>query len=230
MTKCLVSLSTLLRVIGESFLAGNDQSPDEQDLSGAVSGYQAVFTKLKTGLGEEKSEWADPRLLEETDYEAAIESFTRLAQHMTGLRDGAKIRNGLRNLPEKVGADGQPDVTEQLEDNASLAVFDAVNRELSLPLGALIVRCVLSSATKLIAVVQDSCCRSLSNASKVFDSEPSGVILDFAQMAEEIDESLEAFVDLSNQTVLNLYRGTDLSATQAIESRARNVAVFNVYL
>ncbi|KZO95671.1 hypothetical protein CALVIDRAFT_482456 [Calocera viscosa TUFC12733] len=213
MTKSLVSLSTLLRVIGESFLAVNDHLPDEQDLSGAVAGYQAVFTKLKAGLGEAKSEWADPRLLDDTDYEAAIESFTHLAQHMTGLRDGAKLRNELRNSPNRNGENGQPDAVEQLEDNASLAVFEAVQRELSVPLNALI----------------ETCSTSLHNASKVFDCVPSGVILDFTQMEEEIDEALDAFVDLSNQTVLNLYRGTDLSATQAIESRARNEAVFNVY-
>ncbi|KZT51834.1 hypothetical protein CALCODRAFT_442467 [Calocera cornea HHB12733] len=212
MSKSLVSLSTLLSVIGESFLAGNDRPPDEHDLSGAVAGYQAVFTKLKTGLSEAKSEWADPRLMEDADYEAAINSFTHLAQHMTGLRDGAKIRNELRNPPDQ-REDGMPDAMEQLEDKASLAVFDAVQRELSVPLNALIV----------------PCCTSLRDASTVFDRDQGGVILDFTQMAEEIDAALAAFGDLSNETVLNLYRGTDLSATQAIESRARSEAVFTVY-
>ncbi|EJU04510.1 hypothetical protein DACRYDRAFT_76995 [Dacryopinax primogenitus] len=208
MSKSLVSLSTLLRVIGESFLAGNDQLPDDQDLAEAVSGYQAVFTKLKAGLGEAKSEWADPRLLQEGDYEAAIEGFTRLAQHMTGLRDGAKIRNELR--ARKIGEDGK---LEHVEDNAGLAVFDAVQRELSLPMNALI----------------EACCVSLRSTSEVFERDAGGVILDFTQMAEDIEDGLDTFVNLSNQTVLNLYRGTDLSATQAIESRARNEAVFNVY-
>jgi hypothetical protein len=95
MIKTLDSFSTLLSLLTSTFLLEDESyQPSQEKISKAVADHQATFTRLKKSLAEAQSErlcggpgtsssrsGGDP-------YEDAVDSLTRLAQHLNGLRSG----------------------------------------------------------------------------------------------------------------------------------------------
>lgn len=102
MIKTLDSFSTLLSLLTSTFLLEDEfYQPSQEKISKAVAAHQATFTGLKKSLTEAQSERlcggpsvglsgsaGDP-------YEDAVDSLTRLAQHLNGLRSGTSLQYDL---------------------------------------------------------------------------------------------------------------------------------------
>lgn len=124
MTTSLESYATLLDMLVRTFLLDpqSRRGVGKTRLQRAVEAHQKSFTSLKTNLDEARSEWAlnpsDPPLKErrmaqrrQTSvlYGEAVDSLTRLGQHLAGLRGGTRLqielsaahRAGRIMLPQK---------------------------------------------------------------------------------------------------------------------------------
>ena len=170
MVKTLDSFSTLLSLLTGTFLLEDEfYQPSQENISKAVADHQAAFTRLKKNLAEAQSErlcggpsaglaggGGDP-------YEDAVDSLTRLAQHLNGLRSGTSLQyelaqahrdgkvairrhsvhgNTLANVLETELAKGKATSvelgnTENVMLRAAAAVFGDLVSELDSPLRAL---------------------------------------------------------------------------------------------
>jgi hypothetical protein len=102
MVKTLDSFSTLLSLLTSTFLLEDEfYQPSQEKISKAVTDHQAAFTGLKKNLAEAQSErlcgGSGPRLSGDRGdpYEDAVDSLTRLAQHLNGLRSGTSLQYDL---------------------------------------------------------------------------------------------------------------------------------------
>jgi len=170
MVKTLDSFSTLLSLLTGTFLLEDELfQPSQEKISKAVADHQAAFTGLKKNLDEARSERlcggpttrssrgsGDP-------YEDAVDSLTRLAQHLNGLRSGTSLQYdiakahrdskvAIRRRPSysktfanvletkvvkgKATSDGRDD-TEDIMLRAAAAMFGDLVGELDSPLRAL---------------------------------------------------------------------------------------------
>ena len=98
MTKTLDSFSTLLGMITSIFLLEEPiRKPSHEKMQRAVENHQSSFTSLKKSLAEARSEWFGilgerERVLSKQAYGDAVDSLTRLAQHLNGLRSGTRLQ------------------------------------------------------------------------------------------------------------------------------------------
>ncbi|KAI0032892.1 Fusaric acid resistance protein-like-domain-containing protein [Vararia minispora EC-137] len=100
MVKTLDSYSTLLKLVTNTFLLEEPAHRLSQEkIKNAVADHQASFTQLKKNLSEARSERvcggpADGpgRLGTRRPYEDAVDSLTRLGQHLNGLRSGITLQ------------------------------------------------------------------------------------------------------------------------------------------
>jgi hypothetical protein len=102
MVKTLNSFSTLLSMLTNTFLLEDEfYQPSQEKISKAVADHQAAFTGLKKNLSEARSEricgGSGPHLSSDRGdpYEDAVDSLTRLAQHLNGLRSGTSLQYDL---------------------------------------------------------------------------------------------------------------------------------------
>jgi hypothetical protein len=99
MTKTLDSFSTILSLLTSTFLLEDEfYQPSQEKISKAVAAHQATFTGLKKSLSEAQSErlYAGHNAGRGGDpYEDAVDSLTRLAQHLNGLRSGTSLQYDL---------------------------------------------------------------------------------------------------------------------------------------
>jgi len=97
MVKTLDSFSTLISLLTSTFLLEDEYfQPSQEKISKAVADHQATFTGLKKNLAEARSEWLcdGPNAGPSGDdpYGDAVNSLTRLAQHLNGLRSGTSLQ------------------------------------------------------------------------------------------------------------------------------------------
>lgn len=99
MVKTLDSFSTLLSLLTSTFLLEDEYfQPSQEKISKAVADHQAAFTGLKKNLAEARSEWlcggpsGGPSGSGGDPYGDAVNSLTRLAQHLNGLRSGTNLQ------------------------------------------------------------------------------------------------------------------------------------------
>lgn len=98
MTKTLDSFSMLLGMITDMFLLEEPvHRPSYERMQKAVENHQSTFTSLKKAFTEACSERF--MMLDDTSitlakqaYEDAVDSLTRLAQHLNGLRSGTRLQ------------------------------------------------------------------------------------------------------------------------------------------
>ena len=99
MIKSLDSFSTILSLLTSTFLLEDEfYQPSQEKISKAVAAHQATFTGLKKSLAEAQSErlYGGPNSSRGGDpYEDAVDSLTRLAQHLNGLRSGTSLQYDL---------------------------------------------------------------------------------------------------------------------------------------
>lgn len=92
MFNTLTSFATLLLRLTQTFLLEENMHPNHDTLLRAIKDHQASFTSLKNSRNEAKSEWWNTRIQHSSAaYDAAVESITRLAQHLAGLRTGLNL-------------------------------------------------------------------------------------------------------------------------------------------
>ena len=169
MIKTLDSYSTILSLLTSTFLLEDESyQPSQEKISKAVAAHQATFTGLKKSLAEAQSErlYGGPNAglsgRGSDPYEDAVDSLTRLAQHLNGLRSGTSLQYDLvkahrdirrhsahgsssmnRNALEtelakgKVTSDGGPGNAENVVLRAAAAMFGDLVGELDSPLRAL---------------------------------------------------------------------------------------------
>lgn len=90
--RSLSSFATLLGILTRAFLLEEDLHLESETLLQAIKDHQSSFTSLKKSRDEAKSEWWNPRIQHPSDaYDAAVDSMTRLAQHLSGLRSGLRL-------------------------------------------------------------------------------------------------------------------------------------------
>lgn len=98
MTKTLDSFCTLLGMVTNTFLLEEPiRKPSHDKMQRAVEDHQSSFTSLKKSLAEARSEWfgilgEQERVLSKQAYGDAVDSLTRLAQHLNGLRSGTRLQ------------------------------------------------------------------------------------------------------------------------------------------
>ena len=141
-TTSLESYATLLDMLVRTFLLDpqSRRGVGKTKLQRAVEAHQKGFTSLKTNLDEARSEWAlnppDPPLKgrrvtqrRQTSalYGEAVDSLTRLGQHLAGLRGGTRLqielsaahRAGRITLPTKKRA--SKDISQENPADSSQA-------------------------------------------------------------------------------------------------------------
>ncbi|KAH9170931.1 hypothetical protein EDB89DRAFT_2071384 [Lactarius sanguifluus] len=231
MVKTLDSFSTLLSLLTGTFLLDDEFfQPSQEKISKAVADHQAAFTGLKKNLDEARSERlcggpttrssrgsGDP-------YEDAVDSLTRLAQHLNGLRSGTSLQYDLAkahrdgkvaigrrpsygktfaNVLETKGkavSNGRDD-TEEIMLRAAAAMFGDLVGELESPLRAL----------------SSTCTRAIGRLREIFSdqgtsADAESVLDETIDLANVIQRALYEFDSTSNHTLLRLYHRVDISA------------------
>lgn len=165
MTKTLDSFVTLLRMLTSTFLLEDEavehhhHMPSHDRLQKAIESHQGSFTSLKKNLAEVRSEWffnggrgsrrarAGGRGAGRgSAYGDAVDSLNRLAQHLNGLRSGARMQFDLGRARKErnAGADkgkgrecdtGQEQEGEETE--AAALMFGDLVDDLGPPMKAL---------------------------------------------------------------------------------------------
>ncbi|GAA5896763.1 hypothetical protein JCM6882_005029 [Rhodosporidiobolus microsporus] len=95
LNKTLSSFGTLVEMLTKTFLLDTDFSVRPADLKKSIDAHQSSFTTLKTSLSQAKWEVFDSRIAGPSitkAYDAAVESMTRLAQGLTGMRAGCALQ------------------------------------------------------------------------------------------------------------------------------------------
>lgn len=152
MVKTLDSFSTLLSLLTGTFLLEDEFlfHPSQDKISKAVADHQAAFTGLKKNLDEARSErlcdGPTARSRSGDLYEDAVDSLTRLAQHLNGLRSSTSLQYDLAKahrdgkkvgIRRRVSEGGGEDSTEDVMLRAAAAMFGDLVGELDSPLRAL---------------------------------------------------------------------------------------------
>ncbi|KAL0956925.1 hypothetical protein HGRIS_003029 [Hohenbuehelia grisea] len=255
MTKTLGSFSTILKMLTRAFLLEEDLHPLSQErISKAVQNHQNSFTSLKKNLNEAKNEWLyggpGSRARDEPNpngrqdesvltfredgkgagasmraYEDAVDSMTRLAQHLNGLRSGTRLQyelakaGGIRS--KKRARDGAPEPTMDVIDEdtllkASAEMFGDLVDDLGPPMKALSTTCTHSLKVLGESFEQSRIHRSSKRARTV---QPQ----DFIELVESIERALVRFESTSNHAVLRLYRKSDMISASHQESLANSI-------
>ncbi|KAF8134358.1 Fusaric acid resistance protein-like-domain-containing protein [Boletus edulis] len=234
MTKTLDSFTTLLGIITGTFLLEEPiRKPSHEKMQRAVENHQSSFTSLKKSLAEARSEWfgilgEQERVLSQQAYGDAVDSLTRLAQHLNGLRSGTRLqyelskaqRDGklvLRRPPQHVrdvhgssGSKGKAQYplasqTDDLEEallRAAAEMFGDLMGDVGPPLKALSNACT-------------SCLKRLREAFvNSQDTEQYKMMQpqDFHKIIYGIEQALSTFECTSDQAVLRLYRRSNFAA------------------
>lgn len=242
MVKTLDSFSTLLSLLTGTFLLEDEVfQPSQEKISKAVADHQAAFTGLKKNLDEARSERlcggptsrssrgsGDP-------YEDAVDSLTRLAQHLNGLRSGTSLqydlakahRDGkvaIRRRPsygktfanvietkavKGKAASGGGDDTEDVMLRAAAAMFGDLVGELDSPLRAL-----SSTCTRAIGRLREA----FSDQGTSADVE--SVLDESFDLANGIQRALYEFDSTANHALLRLYHRVDVSTAGSHASMA----------
>lgn len=141
-TNSLSSFAVLIEMLTRTFLLEEDLHPKHSNLLRAVKDHESTFTSLKKSLSEAKSEWWNSKIQHNSvAYDSAIDSMTRLAQHVGGLRSGLNLQRELA-----MRSDGVTWSSAAPRNSTSLSEVDALQKafgdfvdELSPPMHSLTV-------------------------------------------------------------------------------------------
>ncbi|KAH9023559.1 hypothetical protein EDB83DRAFT_2429280 [Lactarius deliciosus] len=203
MVKTLDSFSTLLSLLTGTFLLDDEFfQPSQEKISKAVADHQAAFTGLKKNLDEARSERlcggsGDP-------YEDAVDSLTRLAQHLNGLRSGTSLQYDLAKAHRdgKVAIHPAPLVRQDVRERGYASgccghVWRPCGRQ---------------------------CTRAIGRLREIFSDQGTPSIL-----ANVIQRALYKFDSTSNHTLLRLYHRVDMTIPIPFLSGSDSEHVFLVY-
>ncbi|KAK0194889.1 hypothetical protein F5146DRAFT_1023261 [Armillaria mellea] len=222
--------------------------PSQEKIQRAVENHQNSFTSLKKNLKEAKSEWRfsgqvkfpAPRTgnghvvptstkgdQRKKAYEDAVDCLNRLAQHLNGLRSGTRLqydlikagvvkrrrhhsrRNG-NGKSKMLDGDNAEDDEETAMLKAAAVMFGDLVDDLGPPLKALSSTCTSSLKRLRESVVK----------SRVRESAVTDVIQphEFLELIDGIERALMRFESTSNHAVMRIYRKSDLSYADAVDT------------
>ncbi|KAI0058126.1 hypothetical protein BV25DRAFT_1811380 [Artomyces pyxidatus] len=257
MVKTLDSYSTLLKLLTTTFLLEEPmQQPSQEKIQKAVADHQASFTKLKKDLAEARSERlcggpSDGRSLfglgkgrgTGRPYEDAVESLTRLAQHLNGLRSGTSLqyelakahRDGKVAIKSKTlkGKSGRNRVRETIyevdsdKDKGKGIVrntLDGIDDEdiNMLRAAAAMFGDLVDELGPPLKALSSTCTRAIRKLRETFAhrqhvTDPDVLPQEFVDLVNSIEKALFTFESTSNHALLRLYNRSDVSG---ITSRA----------
>ncbi|KAF8325195.1 Fusaric acid resistance protein-like-domain-containing protein [Cantharellus anzutake] len=196
MCRSLNSFATLLQILTMAFLLEEDLHSNSETLLQAIRDHQASFTSLKKSRDEAKSEWWNPRIQRPSDaYDAAVDSMTRLAQHISGLRSGLRLevemslaRHELTGL-SNVDPDTQNAVVEK--------EFAQLVDELGPPMSALASTCV-----RILTTLRESFTAHIASLATPPRAE---LHHDYDELSSEIGRALFTVERTSNYALARLF-------------------------
>ncbi|KDQ07157.1 hypothetical protein BOTBODRAFT_167215 [Botryobasidium botryosum FD-172 SS1] len=226
-TRTLSSFSTLLEVLTRTFLLESDLHPKHQKLLRAVEAHQASFTSLKRNLQEARSEWCDNRIQRTSvAYGDTVDSLTRLAQHLGGLRSGTSlqheiaqaIRKGMLPVAGSKRQKGSANSNKFLNSTKSPAdlPLGGAPREseadASLAAAAMIFGSLVEDVGPPMTALASTCARTLKRMRVTFlnshtdKSKSKKKDYDFTELKADIQSALREFEKMSNISVMKIYR------------------------
>lgn len=208
------SFATLVELFTRTFLLEENLHPRHQGLLKAVKDHEATFTSLKNSRNEAKSEWWDPQMQgASSSHDALVDSLTRLAQHVSGLRSGLNLQRELAIQFGGITRMSMPSAREDMEIQAIERIFGELVEELAPPLDALAVCTRLSNLridTHLGIHPQETCVRTLNKIRKVLirsftrsDVDPS---CSLEPLIADIRRALFTFERTSSQSLARLLK------------------------
>lgn len=135
----LSSCATLVKMFTRTFLLEEDLHSRHAQVLKAVKDHEATFTSLKKTRNEVRSEWWNSNIQRSsTSYDSLVDSLTRLAQHVSGLRSGLNLQ---RELAMKLGGYTRMsiNVRDDFEVAAVQRAFGDMLDDLTPPMDALAV-------------------------------------------------------------------------------------------
>ncbi|KAF9237441.1 Fusaric acid resistance protein-like-domain-containing protein [Melanogaster broomeanus] len=234
MTKTLDSFATLFGMVTNTFLLEEPiRKPSNEKMQKAVESHQSSFTSLKKSLAEARSEWFG--ILDERDsvlsrqaYGDAVDSLTRLAQHLSGLRSGTKLQYELT----KAQSEGKL-VLQRSHDNAedghapsgmkgrthyAVASHTDDLEEVLLRAAADMFGDLVDDIGPPLKALSNTCTSCLKKLREAFvnsrDTQQCQMTQaqDFHKIIDGIDRALFTFESTSNHAVLRLYRRSNFSS------------------
>lgn len=136
MIKTLDSFSTLLPMLTDRFLIENPdhlRAPSRVRLQRAIDAHQSSFVSLKKHLQEAQSGWLlmGPSGIERKAYSDAVDSITRLGQHLGGLRSGVSLQQDLMSAWSERSRGKRPETNDS-------AVLESLGSVQTLPEDAML--------------------------------------------------------------------------------------------
>ncbi|KAJ8586641.1 hypothetical protein M405DRAFT_743289 [Rhizopogon salebrosus TDB-379] len=241
MIKTLDSFATLLSMLTNTFLLEEPiRQPSQDKIHKAVEHHQASFTSLKNNLAEAKSEWfsglrGQGGKASRQAYEDAVDSLTRLAQHLNGLRSGTRLqydltrahcegRLTLKRRNQTFGKDRVPEyyspIGTRTLSNGGLDMRDDAD-EILLQAAADMFGDLVDDLGPPLKALTRTCTTSLKRLREAFaqsrrvQRETPFHPHDFHVLIDEIERALFAFESTSNHAVMRLYRRSTFSAQSA---------------
>lgn len=246
MTKTLDSFATLLGMLTSTFLLEEPiRQPSQDKIHKAVENHQASFTSLKKNLEEAKSEWfsglrGQGGKESRQAYEDAVDSLTRLAQHLNGLRSGTRLqyeltkahsegRLTLNRRSQTIGreydpsgyrspagegrrmSNGGPDMRSDADEVLLQAAADMFG-DLVDDLGP-----PLKALTRTCTASLKRLREAFAQSTRVQRETPFHPH-DFHILIDEIDRALFTFESTSNHAIMRLYKRSDFAVPSMVDS------------
>ncbi|KAH7889008.1 hypothetical protein F5I97DRAFT_1804311 [Phlebopus sp. FC_14] len=253
MIKTLDSFSTLLQMLTSTFLLEEPlRKPSHEKMQKAVENHQSSFTSLKKNLAEARSEWFG--ILDERDsalskqaYGDAVDSLTRLAQHLNGLRGGMKLQYELAKAQSegklvlkrpdtmrRQGAGGDEDTPSsptgkgRIQRGGVLSHGDELEEAL-LQVAADMFGDLMDDVGPPLKALSNTCASCLKRLREAFvrsQLSPKGQMMqpqDFHAIIDGIERALFTFESTSNHALLRLYRRSNFSFASSRRSMSSSI-------
>jgi uncharacterized membrane protein YgaE (UPF0421/DUF939 family) len=244
LSKTLDSFATILTLLSDTFLLEEREHLVSHDrLQKAIDGHQSSFTSLKKNMDEAKVEWLFRGTEEEFDlasialygldissmphkksrrtwgrsYEDVVDSITRLAQHLNGLRSGTRLQSelcraglGRAKLRDTIKSD-EDEVTALLRTAAT--IFGELIDDIGPPLNAL-----SSTCTNCLRRL-----REIFTQNRSRDQRPVFQPNEFVSLIESIEKALLRFESTSNHAMMRVYRRSDMVQSDGLRESASSL-------
>ncbi|KAM0753945.1 hypothetical protein T439DRAFT_378053 [Meredithblackwellia eburnea MCA 4105] len=213
LNKTLNSFSTLLEMLTKTFLLDEDITTRPESLKKAIDAHQASFTTLKSSLSQAKYEILDSRIRHSTvAYDQVVETMTRLAQGLTGMRSGCMLQYDLMNAKNEGRLDdamvdgmGEEDAADRLLDE--LAVLQQFRERVGPSLKALAWTSKRSLALLRTSFVNTKAGAGTLAALKSADDPEAALDSDrLISLKDELEQSLLLFKRSHSQAIKILYQ------------------------
>lgn len=245
MTKTLDSFATLLGMLTSTFLLEEPiRQPSQDKIHKAVENHQASFTSLKKNLEEAKSEWfsglrGQGGKESRQAYEDAVDSLTRLAQHLNGLRSGTRLQYELTKAHSEgrltlnrrsytIGREHDPSEYRSPAGKGRMSNGGSDMRsdadEVLLQAAADMFGDLVDDLGPPMKALARTCTASLKRLREAFaqstrvQRETPFHPHDFHILIDEIDRALFTFESTSNHAIMRLYKRSDFAAPSMADS------------